>query len=71
MDRSVAIDERVATELRRRARGGRLACAAALALADELGVPRIVVGRAADALGIRISDCQLGCFGGGKGRGAP
>ena len=41
---------------------GRLPCAKAWEIARELGIGRVRVGRAADALGIRISQCQLGCF---------
>jgi len=62
----VAVEARVAVEVKRRARGGRLPCAAALALAHELGLPPLAVGRAANELGIKIDDCQLGCFGHGK-----
>ncbi len=40
----------------------RLPCAQAWAVARRLGLERIRVGQAADALGIRISSCQLGCF---------
>jgi hypothetical protein len=66
---SVATDARLSAELKRRARGGRLGCAAAFAVAEKLGIPRLEVGRAADELGIRIADCQLGCFGHGKRQG--
>jgi len=59
---AVAIDERLAEELRRRAPERRLPCAAAFELADELGIPRLKVGQAANELGIKITDCQLGCF---------
>ncbi len=62
----MAVEERLAAELRRRSRDGRIACPAALAIAEELGLPRLAVGRAADELGLKISDCQLGCFGAGK-----
>ncbi len=65
----MAANEKLAAELRQRARGGRLACAAALALARELGVPPQEVGRAANELGIKITDCQLGCFGGRREEG--
>ncbi len=41
---------------------GRLPCARAWAIARRLHLKRLAVGRAADALGIRISRCQLGCF---------
>lgn len=41
---------------------GRLSCARAWGVAERLGEERLAVGQAADALGIRISHCQLGCF---------
>ncbi|MGB9920296.1 MAG: hypothetical protein ACPLPT_06165 [Moorellales bacterium] len=44
------------------ARDGRLDCADAHRLAAELKVEPLVVGQAADALGIKIVACQLGCF---------
>jgi LAO/AO transport system kinase len=48
--------------LKERAEDGKIACAEARKIAEELGVPRKDVGRAADETGIRIKDCQLGCF---------
>jgi hypothetical protein len=42
--------------------GGRISCAAALAMADGHDQPRAVVGRLMDLLEIRIHSCQLGCF---------
>ncbi|HUT34199.1 MAG TPA: hypothetical protein VNE39_12010 [Planctomycetota bacterium] len=62
----MAVEEKLAAELRRRAKDGPLPCAAAFAIAEELGIPRIRVGQAADELGIKITACQLGCFGGTK-----
>lgn len=50
------------------ARQGRLPCAAALQLAAALGVSPRVVGEAADAAGVKITACQLGCFGTDKER---
>jgi hypothetical protein len=41
---------------------GRLPCAAAWKLADDRGLPRLLLGSVAETLGLRISDCQLGCF---------
>ncbi|MCF6290156.1 MAG: hypothetical protein L3J03_04075 [Desulfobacterales bacterium] len=41
---------------------GRLPCARAWAIAKSLKVPFLAVGRTADRLQIRISQCQLGCF---------
>lgn len=41
---------------------GRLSCKKAFEIADRLGAPFIEVGKAADALDIKIAACQLGCF---------
>jgi len=41
---------------------GYLTCAAGWRVADELKVPRVEVTRACNALGIHISECQLGAF---------
>ena len=40
-----------------------IACAQALALAEELGVSPMTVGQTCNALAIKIRHCQLGCFG--------
>ncbi|MCS7178465.1 MAG: hypothetical protein RML46_00135 [Anaerolineae bacterium] len=42
---------------------GMLSCAAAFQVAEELGIEPLAVGRAADAMGIRLNRCQLGLFG--------
>jgi hypothetical protein len=39
-----------------------ITCVAAHRLAVELKVPIRMVGEACDALGIKIKECQLGCF---------
>ena len=62
----MAVDKRVAEEVERAAAERRLACAEALAIAERLGVEPQEVGRAANEVGVKIVDCQLGCFGGGK-----
>ena len=49
-------------EMLKKAVNGRLSCGAAQKIAEKLGVPYKEVGSAADALGIRIKNCQLGCF---------
>ena len=49
-------------EIIKKAVDGRLTCAAARKLAEELSIPYADVGAAADALGIKIKSCQLGCF---------
>ena len=50
------------TELRSRAKDGKIACAEAFAIAEKLGLPRKTVGDAATRLKIKIYNCQLGCF---------
>lgn len=49
-------------ELRKKAADGRLSCALARRIAEDLGVSYAEVGRAADELRIKIADCELGCF---------
>ncbi len=41
---------------------GRISCTAARKIAEELKVPFGEVGKAANELKIKISDCELGCF---------
>lgn len=41
----------------------RLPCVKAWALAKRLKVKPIEIGKPANELGIKIADCQLGCFG--------
>ncbi len=48
--------------LKKKARGGRISCTTALAVAAKYGVPPSKVGAALDELDIRITDCRLGCF---------
>jgi hypothetical protein len=42
---------------------GQLPCAVAFDIAERLGVEPLQVGQEADALGIKLSKCQLGLFG--------
>ena len=42
---------------------GRLPCPIAFKVARKLKVIPITVGNKADELGIKVSNCQLGCFG--------
>lgn len=41
---------------------GYLSCPMAWKIATEAAVPKIAVGAIADRLGIRVTDCQIGCF---------
>ncbi|HOG46608.1 MAG TPA: hypothetical protein PLJ35_08205 [Anaerolineae bacterium] len=52
----------VAEEIRARLAEGRLPCAAAWAVAQRLGRPKLEVSGAAETLQTRVSRCQLGCF---------
>lgn len=52
------IEERLKTQTRE----NRVSCAAAQAIAAELGIGAWEVGAIADHLEIRIHQCQLGCF---------
>jgi hypothetical protein len=58
--------QEVGEELQARIRGGvvegGLPCAIAWDIASELTMKRIDVANAAESLGIRITQCQLGCF---------
>lgn len=54
--------EELERRIRARVIGDGLPCATAWDIAGELTVKRIDVARAAESLGIRITQCQLGCF---------
>ena len=41
---------------------GNLPCGTAFKIARETGVPRVAVGAITDQLGLRVSNCQIGCF---------
>ncbi len=45
---------------------GEISCRKALQLAENLQVPPRAVGDAADRTGVKITSCQLGCFGNSK-----
>jgi hypothetical protein len=57
-----AVPQSLEVEIRAACAEGRLPCAAAWDLAGARGLPRLVVGSVAETLGLRIAQCQLGCF---------
>jgi LAO/AO transport system kinase len=59
---SAEAEERVIEAVKEKAEDGRIPCAVALELAEELEVPALEVGKAANALGVKIVKCSLGCF---------
>jgi len=49
-------------EILNASKDGRINCARALGIAKKLKIPPGEVGAKVDELGMRISNCQLGCF---------
>ena len=41
---------------------GYLPCAVAFKIAREAQIPKVAVGEMTDRLGIRVTNCQIGCF---------
>lgn len=56
------IKKEIERRLRDNSKDGKITCAQARAIAEELNVPYIEVGRAANELKIKIRKCELGCF---------
>ncbi|MFZ5449199.1 MAG: hypothetical protein ACOZFS_11245 [Thermodesulfobacteriota bacterium] len=54
--------EDIKARIRAAAPGGKIACAAAFKLAEELGLSRKELGELLNELKIKIVQCQLGCF---------
>ncbi len=57
-----ALPESVSSALTERLVGGRLPCAVAWKIAQQFGLPRFIIGCAAETKELRIGPCQLGCF---------
>lgn len=56
-------DEELREAIRRAAIDGRAPCKAMLDLAERTGTPPARIGALCDEMNVRISACQLGCFG--------
>jgi hypothetical protein len=56
------VPERLAARLRAAAEGSGITCAAVWEVADGLGYRRLEASSAVEAMGLRVSHCQLGCF---------
>jgi hypothetical protein len=56
------VPPRLSTRLRAAANSMGIPCAAVWAVADELGRTRLEASSAVEAMGLKVSDCQLGCF---------
>ena len=59
---AVPMKKELKEEMLRKVVEGKLPCASARKIAEECGVPYSEVGEAANELGIKIINCQLGCF---------
>jgi hypothetical protein len=56
------VPERLAARLRAGANRDSITCNAVWAVADKLGYKRIEASSAVEAMGLKVSRCQLGCF---------
>ena len=56
------VPERLAARLRAAADGDAITCEAIWKVADGLGYKRIEASSAVEAMGLRVSRCQLACF---------
>ena len=56
------VTDELAVAVQALARDGKVPCAALRRLAEDSNVPYKVAGAAADMHGIKIRDCDLGCF---------
>ena len=56
--RRVRLDQAIREAIRRRPMGGKLSCAEAFRIAEEMSVEPSEVGRALDLMEIRIIKCQ-------------
>jgi hypothetical protein len=56
------VPERLAARLRAGAEGENITCKTIWEVADKLGYKRIEASSAVEAMGLRVSRCQLGCF---------
>jgi hypothetical protein len=63
MENTTALEQAIRAAAEEREDGKKvLACARALALAREHGVEPRQVGQLCDDVGVKIVQCQLGCF---------
>lgn len=58
-----SLDSSLAEAIRTSAQDGRITCAQLFDIAARLGRPAMEASAHAEALGIKITACQLGCFG--------
>lgn len=54
--------EQIIARLEEAAKDGRISCAAARKIAEDMQVPYRIVGSLCDELKLKIKACELGCF---------
>lgn len=57
-----SVPDDLAVDLRDAVVNGKLPCATAWAIADRYGLAYLEVANVAEALGLKVKPCQLGCF---------
>jgi len=57
-----SLDSALADAIRAAARDGKVTCAQLFEIAGRLGPPPMDASAHAEALGVKIAQCQLGCF---------
>jgi hypothetical protein len=60
--RALYMEDKIREEIKKKAKNNRLPCPVARKIAQELSVSYSKIGKAADELKIKITDCELGCF---------
>jgi hypothetical protein len=60
--RKIEVDQEVVDLIKAEVTDGRISCAMLWKIADSKGIIRAEVGNVADALGIKVTPCQLGAF---------
>ena len=56
------MEDKIREEITKQAKDNRLPCPVARKIAQELSVSYSAIGKAANELKIKITDCELGCF---------
>jgi len=56
------VPDELAARLRAAVHGSGITCADVWGIADDLEISRLEASNAVEALGLRVSRCQLGCF---------
>ncbi|HUL32011.1 MAG TPA: hypothetical protein VLZ03_16285 [Thermodesulfobacteriota bacterium] len=49
--------------IREKAKDGKLPCAACFKIAEDFGISNKEIGKILNEMKVKISNCQLGCFG--------